>query len=718
MALVDNGSDLLGMFGMAESLPRSPGVSKPLLGGLMDTPVPARLPPLQKPSAPTPKPIGCAIGSDTKTVVVAGNFEGDSTRLGVVMQQSRRVAAGAAARGNRVVYAFLGNVLPRLHDSSSDAGLEGPVDHILKMAQEGIVLGQGVRVAPDDVLMLSGPSELAWLRLANSNASSREISAFDDPLAREVLTRGAPATLTKQAKSYNKSLWLFDVVEDEDGVSVAMMLKLLSMTNLTMKAQGLVPIFLRRLQRQGSHDEASVASLLSFVSNFQGTVEEGMAKLFNGGRLTPEGVGLQPAAKALVATVVDFARDLATRYTRHSKLVHFVTNGDSTDAEGGLWLVPRGVHYTIGKLASGVDEAGVKWEDGPQDKLEWTRAINKDFRHFVKDLLKGDDSVSVDKIKAYAALSVESENNTPLAGLGSLATCSGVTCSSELPFGTIQQRRLVKDAYNGSHSRLVRVLDQWASITDASSSSTYWSVATWCGSTRVELSPVAPPLDLHERLSSHLRNVSVVLASLLTARVGDKSVAEFGVGDLGGVVGPVVVAEKQQMRAISFAHTSFDTVFVALLPEAFVRWSLDYLEDDIDLAMTHGTPFLATEGFMALPDENVVPLGFPGIPASDVEALRAELGNRVWSIPRKRSNGAHYTAAEYASITYMSTAGNETSRTTPGFCVYRTTQNSVDPLDGVTVSLAPVPGMANRMTITTSKEHAKHVVHAVELQEF
>ena len=82
--------------------------------------------------------IGCGVGSNTKTVIVSGNFEGDCTRLEVVMAQSKRVADLAAARGNRVCYAILGNVVPDVHPPDADG--ESSFSRVCNMATHGITL--------------------------------------------------------------------------------------------------------------------------------------------------------------------------------------------------------------------------------------------------------------------------------------------------------------------------------------------------------------------------------------------------------------------------------------------------------------------------------------------------------------------------------------------------------------------------------------------------
>lgn len=737
MAIVENSSDLFGMLGMSSSTPRPLTASKPMVPpvSLIDSPLPhsSVLPPVQKTALPPIKPsqIGCGFGSDTKTVVVSGDFEGDSTRLDVVLNQSKRVAAGASKRGNRVVYAFMGNVAPDTHCSNNTGDAVDPVNRILEMSNHGIALTDSLKVSPDDVIMMSGHRELAWLRLGNPNSKSREVTRHTDNKAYEILVRGMPVINVQASKhkqstlaAYNDSLKLFEGITDKDELSVAMMLKMVSMTQLTFRATGLAVVFLKRLQLSGKTDSASIAALITFVTNFGGTIEEGVSKLFDNGQLTPEGLGVQPAAKALVDSVITYAEDLAARYTRHSKLVHCITNGDTSNGDGGLWLNPRGVDFRVGMLPAGVDESGirVKWKAGPTNKIEWSKALNKDFRHFVKDFLKGDDTMSLDLYHAFVALSYEPVfNPLPFEDLSgaSIKTLSGVTSNENTPFGTIQRRLLVKQPDHFSHSDVVHVLDQWTTVnTNEYTPSTYWSVATWCGSTKADMTPGPLTLNLSEKVETHLRNVSVVLASLLTSRVKDKQVSEFGVGGLDGILGPTVSSQKQHMRVVAFAHESFDTAFVTLLPESFVQWSLDYHNNDMDAVVSRGCPMLVTEGFLALPDDAIVPLGFPGLSDADVEAVRADLGTRLWAIPKRRSckHNKDFSIADYAAIDYMEHATEDSLKhTTPGFSVYHTTQTSEDSFAGVRVGLSPVPAMPNRMTLTSdvSDLHSLYRVVAV-----
>ena len=95
--------------------------------------------------------IGCGPGSETKSVFVAGNFEGDSSRLDVVMQQSKALALKAAKRGNKVIYAFMGNVMPDVHRAGRNDDNFDSVSKIIQMAESGIELAPTHSVSARDV---------------------------------------------------------------------------------------------------------------------------------------------------------------------------------------------------------------------------------------------------------------------------------------------------------------------------------------------------------------------------------------------------------------------------------------------------------------------------------------------------------------------------------------------------------------------------------------
>lgn len=748
-SLLSSSTDLLNMFGLATisdvspqrqfakeqtPAPKSAPKLAPLAAPLPPMPEATILPPAARPgvaTVPTQEDIGCGHGSNTKSVFVAGNFEGDSSRLDVVMHQSKTLATKAADRGNRVIYVFMGNVVPDVHRAGPNTNSIDSFSRIVDMAESGIELGDKHRVTPEDVILISGTRELAWLRLANPNSETREITLYDSDNAHDVLLRKTPlydtkgSTHNQPTSAYNDALKLLGQFNGADEVAVAMLLKLVSLTQSTMQAPGIVGLFANRLLYEDKHDSASLVLLLTFLSSFEGGIQAGVSRLKRKTELTPEGLAITPAAKAVVQSVISFAQTAATRYIGKSKLVHCVVNkdlpDDLLDGEFGLWLTPRGTDYgsIVGKLPTGVDPTSLQvvWKDGPARKLEWARALNKVFGQFVKTFMEGTDSAPLEMYQAFVAMSLETnEVALPLQDLAAntQALCSGVTSNTSTPFGTVQRRILVKDARHQEHNQsdLLKVLDQWVNInTDAYTPSTYWGVATWCGGTKSDIVANPTPttaLGVTSKLETLLWHVSVTLASLLTVRVNDLPVREYGMSTLSGVLGPVIAnypsGGKQPMRVVSFTHEKMDVAFVLLLPEPFVQWSLDYYNYDLEYATTHSAPLIATEGFLALPDESAVPLGFPGLSDAETQIIRSELGTRVWSLPKKRSDKSikAFTAIDYVAIEAMKRSdAPPRTLTIPGYSIFHTRQSSSDPFTGLQVGLANirVEGYEARMTI-------------------
>lgn len=669
--------------------------------------------------------VGCGVGSNTRTVVVSGNFEGDTTRLDVVLAQSKPIARTAAAKHNRVGYAFLGNVVPDVHPARGRGELErdDALARIVHMAAgEGVALGDGHRVAPEDVLLLVGARELAWLRLANRSPASREIARYDEPGAAEALRRPTPFAEAVRAvrpawDEHNQALKHLPEDLHGDALAVAMMLKLVSMAQLTMHAPGLVPAFLGRHE----WDEVARGALQKFVSEHDGTIEAGKKRLLHGSEPTMEGLGVAPAAKQLVDAVLRYAEGDLHAYLSKAMLVCCVQNGPpSEEGEGGLWLTPSGTlgGEMVGRLPESVDPAtlAVQWgRASTTSRMEWVEDLNAHWTSWYSRFAEG-GAASRDVYEAFVAMSLEAcgkwaHDALPTKGLAASRhdCCSGVTACTSVPFGTVQRRILVHATAEGDS--LLDVMDAWTNInTDAFTPSTFWSVATWCGGTKRALGSAAPPppLNLSEPLSGQLRDVSVTLASLLSTRVGDApTVAEYGWEGINGMLGPVVMmpphAGKQPMRVVSLTHASLDAAFVALLPETFVRYSCSHYAHHYEDSGA-GAPALASQGFIALPDEAAIKLALPGRTEPENAALRERLGTRLWALPRKRSGSviSPFATEDYSAINAMlASEGPQRVTALPGFTLMHTLQTDADPLAGLNISLAPVEGYRSRMTIDT-----------------
>lgn len=677
--------------------------------------------------------IDCGYGSNTKTVFAVGNTGGDSNSLDLAMQQSAALAKSASEHGNRVVYAFMGNVVPAGHRPTA-TGSGSAIDSfskVLDMAKNGIELSDRHSVRAEDVLLMSGTRELAWLRLANPNSDTREIShEYEGDAARAILLRETPlanvdgSAHNEALNTHNKGLQLLGVFKTTDEVAVAMLLKLVSMTRLTMQTPGLVELFAAQLLAQGGQDSASLETLLKFLHNLNGGIEEGVSKLRDRSELTPEGMGITPASKAVVSFVLRFAHTVAIRYTCKSKLLHYIA-AEGSDDKFGLWLTPQGYD---GDHA--VDEVLFRAYGSRTNTIQWSIALNKAFQDFVFTFMKGDNTAQTPMYVALVAMSLKTQATPlPLHGLAASphATCSGITCDTSSPFGTIQRRILVNGEFRHPHqSDLIAVLDQWVNINaEHYAPSAYWSVATWCGSTKTDID--AHLTHIHNayplQLEMQMWHVSVTLASLLSVRVNGRTVKEHGLASLSGKVGPVVPSTSpdrtQPMRLISFTHTGMEMVFVVMLPESFVQRALDYYNYDMQSANGNKSPMIATEGFLVLPDESSVPLGFPGLSEDDTELIRSELGTRVWSLPKKHSS--RFTTA-FAAVDANMRESNGPYRAfaVPGYSIFHTRQSSSDPFSGLNVGLETIPekGYEARMTIGADSMPSHDVFRVVaELNE-
>ncbi len=658
--------------------------------------------------------VGCSAGSKTKTVIIMGNFEGDSTRMQVVLDQSCDVATAAAHRGNVVCYAVMGNVVPDVHQATSgDLGGDS-LSRVLQIARNGHTLERELRVNPDNVTLMVGTRELAWLRLANKRRDMREIALFNDPDVEEILKRKTPfdtCDLGEKLPSWhahNQSLQLLHGTSPEVA-AVCMFLKLVSMAQMTMNAPGLVRSIAKKMQPSG--DEVAYMSLFKFLETYDGSIKSGIDRLINVDDLTMEGLGVLPAAKDVVRAVLSFADTDVFEYLRKGKLAHCITSGHAGKAQDGLWLCALG-DEVIGKMPLGVKDncIDVLYDDVDVEMPRWASSLNELFQIFCTGFEHGDVDESL--YKAFLVMSIAPQSSPlPFSKLfdGS-STCSGVCVNKSTPFGTIQRRVIVDASVSTTNEpELSRITECWAGInTDAYTPSTYWSIATWCAGTVNDLSIPPPLLNKSEKISTHLYNVSITLASLLSTPVGSRRIVDYDWKLLNGLLGPVITTStngNQVVRVVSFTHESIDTAFVILLPEAFIQESLDYKNYTIENHVDKASPFIAVEGFLALPDDAAVPLDLPGLSVAEVEGIRNDLGTRVWALPKRRSNKgiASFTRGDHSAIAAMQTyIVQKRPIVIPGYEIFHTQQNLFDPFSGLNVSLVQsnVPGKA-RMTLDT-----------------
>tara|TARA_B100001109_G_scaffold136248_1_gene110825 strand:- start:11649 stop:14012 length:2364 start_codon:yes stop_codon:yes gene_type:complete len=670
--------------------------------------------------------VGCGPGSNTRTLFVAGNFEGDNERLNVVLKQAQPVAEAAHRRGNVVTLAFLGNIVPDVHSSERD-----PLSRVVNMTRKGERLGSAA-VHRSDVILLAGQRELAWLRLVNVDPATREIARAESKEAAQALRMLTPFSGTEGIKTlpgwvaHEEGVAALPESPSADVLAVSMMLKLVSMAHLTMFAPGLVAGFVRGLRRRAAaapqeHDLVSVKGLEDFLAESNASIGYGLEKLVDGEELTPEGQLLKPAAEELVSAVLDYAEGDAAIYLRKSLLVKKVESGHSAD---GVWLTPRGFAdgAEVGLLPTSYSKRDLRVErkeiEGSTE--EWADELNDAFRLFVSRFTSG--NVDEEQLGTYLALSLEgAECTLPVCGLArGGATALGVSASASAPFGTVGRRILTdpKLAKKRDGSELVGTLEKWANVnTDSFTPSTFFAIATWCSGTKSTIDTPAPRLPREKNAHRLLYDVSVTLATMLSVRVGEKLVRDHGIAELDGLVGPLVPKQrdtKQPMRLVSFTHADIEHAFVVLLPEKFVRVALE--RKNFNFKRVEFGPMLAVEGFVALQDEAAVALELSDeYTPQEQEDLRSQLGTRVWSLPKKRSatTVTSFSASDYRALDAMQKSdGPASAIVVPGFTVLHTRTTDRDALSGLHVSIANVPDLARATLDTdTSNLHAMFTVN-------
>jgi hypothetical protein len=628
----------------------------------------------------------------TKTIFASGNFEGDGTRLDVVLEQTRGASDAAAKRGNVIALVFLGNVAPDVHLPSADGKGEDSMQKIVGMARLGAQLSPETFVPPSEVVLLAGQRELAWLRLVNTDPATREITRGEDPNAAAVLARPAPACAGRACGDYNDSVAIMPQSSKPHVVSILMFLKLVALASHTMKAPGLVHGFAASLRRCGG-DAASNESLRQFLANFSGSIQDGVDALLHGDELTPEGLGVLPAVRDLLASVLGYAETTAATYLRKSALVRCVKSGVAPTASKGLWLFASGVSgERLAELAPDHTPGSEAWED----------AVNSGFSAFVRKFTTG--VVDATMYSKYLSLGEGSCRGAPLeclSALGPVRTASGVVSQEATPFATLGRRKI---ADGEGPAGVVGLAAKWASVnTEAFTPSTFWAVASWCRGTQRDLLGAPAKTDRAQKLGEQLYEVGVTFASLLVTKLPEGgTLGTRGMDALDGLVGPVVGGEAgRAMRVLSFTSASFGTAFVVLLPDGFVKAALASEDVDLSRVSSGGGPVLFTSGFLALPDASEVPLVLPGLSSAELEGLRRKLGARVWALPPKRlgTKMATFAPEDHGAIAEMRT-GQPLGE---GFRVLRCDQCESDPLAGLRVGLRKLPGIS-RVTIYATRK--------------
>lgn len=632
--------------------------------------------------APVPLPTNTAFFTrDKNTLFVAGNLA-EEDQLQLFIEEIAEMASKQVERGNTVSLAFLSGSFesPRL------------ASRLVGMAREGVyVKGKQIATA-NDVVLLSGPRELFWLRFANPDSKSRDITRFDDPDAFKILVRsswcpdGSYDELNSNISSWKNS--------SEDGIAVLMCIKLAVLTNSTFP--GVFGAFLNELKKKDTLTAYETLGSLINCKDIWGSTE----LLFDGDNLSEDGRCILNPCKRVVDAFLTHAACVVTEYLKRSSMVKYVSECEKSS--NGIWLVTfesNDFYKSHEKMQT-------------CDKMNLMHYANCRFKDFMERLANG--VVNKAELEAYIGLSHVSGVEIPLSHTHdqkeSLTTQRGFVITSALPFPTIQRRLLVDESstvhQNGSD--FVRVLEQWTT-TAAPGTSTSWSVVSWCEDTTSELCHQQDCNLGIEPMSILLYNVSVTLASLLSIPVkGEHVVNDFGMQGLDGVIGSVVPSPGSDgdMRMVCFSHPEIDSRFIVLLPEKFVRFALDYYHYDYNRLESSNRPLLSTTAYIALPDEHAFQLYIPGISTTETELLRSDLGIRLWKLPCQQHELSPCDTMATTEIRDFPEGTNE--MLIPGHRIFKVKQNSTDPFCGIHVGITSVPELG-RVTIDTdlTKLHAK-----------
>jgi hypothetical protein len=605
----------------------------------------------------------------------------DRARTEAVVAQSASVLKKAAQRGNRLCLAVLGNIAPGATGSSADS--IASFKSVVSMAESGMDNSHGFRVSADDVSLLIGRRELLMLRLLPGGG---EVVRASSPVAQTVLRATAPLE-DPDSRSYNDSLKALPATLSEDQLAVAMMIKLDACAKYTMQSPKLVEDFARHLATDAFRDRVAYNALIGYLETTAShSVEEGVARLLHEDVLTPEGLGLLPAAVETVDAVLHFVETDLLTFARTSKLMHCLQNTGQEGSTGGLWL---------GAMSAGAVDSNLLKQHAIRGdaRIALAELANSNIHSLVRKMQSG-------PVDAKALQAFTDSRAVPFVELEPTLDrpVYGVTAHGEKAFG-IMQRKVVFDPTRISRTEagVCGMPLVWAELgTRPDFPSAFWALATWCGSTRADMDAAPPVANRSLGLKKLLLDVSLTLASLLTVDIGGRKLNSLGVDSLKGTVGPVVSSAsgtaKQPMRLVSFSHPSLHRVFVVFLPEPFVRHALSSFNMSSEIYRQYNDPFVALEGFLALPAETAVPIAFEGATLAEEDHVRAELGNRVFSLTRSQASGG---------VTV------EAMRAWPAGCtddlltciLFRTHQSASDGLAGLPVKLKNVPGTLARMTV-------------------
>ena len=485
--------------------------------------------------------------------------------------------------------------------------------------------------------------------------------------------------------------------------AVAQFVKLQSMAMRTKNAPGLVRNFAEAVAGGTlSSNLAGALEPSSVWQSDQDTIESIFSKYAvldsERDRIVPTDAGRQVAVEAnrVVSAVLDYMTTGPMHdYLKMAIPVDCMGQSDEAEGRGGLWLMASGTSQglIVGKipssgdvvekdgerylevvwrdapvnfreaglavLAAGRIEQGVKVSEVPVNlkdlsgratRLEWKMEFAEAWKKFYESFVDGKESQQL--YDAWLLLSLEepswgptmSVEPRPLWGLRDKTHKSAVYGSVSgvfsNPFGLLR-RRLRVTASTGAH----RPMEVWtATNTSGYGPSAYWAVNTWCQtvSNTLDHKIHSPVFDRSLNATDFQYDVNLTLSTLLTFEVGGRKPYERSFSSMRGVVGPCVLAGRdggEWLRAIFWSTGVDDGGVLMLLPELYLQFMLQaYLETMQE--SWDDPPCTFVQGFMVLPNKDVLPIHVPGVTHAEQQQTAASMGPRIWRLSLSEFDGA------------------------------------------------------------------------------
>lgn len=313
-------------------------------------------------------------------------------------------------------------------------------------------------------------------------------------------------------------------------------------------------------------------------------------------------------------------------------------------ASRGLWLkaVSTQGGSMVGKFPGvGVVGAGNKlraeWISPPDEMtslLDWKDKLNDRWRVVTLDPLRLRQT-QPDRWQFWMTLGVQGtfdEESKPASGLELKRDESSAVFSRPImPFGMIKSTLDIE-----RRTLLSTPAETWMDVGVVDTGVT-WAVQTWCyGTSKVMNAHTLPMLDKTPSIAELQYDVSCTLSSLVQYADRAQGALEppshpwANFGSMKGVLGPCVVGGREGqevLRVIWWTSESAPSVTL-LLPEAYVRHVLsDYYQDRLGLV---SLGLRAVSGFLALSDEDEIPVRFPDLSEAEQSYAVQAFGSRIW----------------------------------------------------------------------------------------